>query len=189
MGSGHRRAPRIPLIVPDPSARLLVPIEHLPAAQQERIISLAPYVGGLRTHFSTEWPAPGVSQGRPGEFTRTYPFADCWPYHPVLVGEFSFTRLWMEMLESGELELAAYMAERDRWSRHLRDITIPQVRKVSQLCVVSGVTKHVDPTVARRGFSSAAREHRWGRPVDATHAHARQRTSAGHERSGNSEVA
>src|SRR5512135_58065 len=108
MPGGQRRAPPVRLITPDPSARLRVSIEHLPEADQERITASVPFVGGLRTAFAREWPASGVDQGRPGHFTRTYPWAECWPLHEALVTDFRLLRIWTELLESGELVLTAY---------------------------------------------------------------------------------
>ena len=164
MPGGQRLAPPVRLITPDPSARLRVSIDHLPETEQERIIALLSFVGGLRVAFSREWPASGVDQGRPGHFTRTFPWADCWPLHPSLVTEFSQLRVWTGVCESGELTLMAYGGEYDRWSRHIQDVTVPMVRRIGQLCVLSGTTVHVDPAMARPG-SAAARSHRWGRPV------------------------
>lgn len=169
MPAGQRRAPPVRLITPDPSARLRVAIDHLPEAEQERITALLPFVGGLRIEFSRESQAPGVDQGRPGHFTRTFPFAECWPLHRAPVTNFSQLRVWTEVLESGELALTAYGGEYDRWSRHIQDVTVPMMRKIGQLCVLSGTTVHVDPAVARPG-SAAARSHRWGRPVHGDHA-------------------
>ncbi len=164
MPRGHRRAPGVQLIVPDPSAKLLVSIDHLPEAEQDQITAVVPWVAGLRAARSREWPARGVSQGRPGHYPRTYPCPECWPLHPDLVMEFIMLRIWTEAIESGELSLRDFGGEYDRWSRHITDMTVPQVRKISQLCVASGTTIHVDPSVERPG-AEKSREHRWGMPV------------------------
>lgn len=169
MPPSERRAPPVRLITPDPSARLRVSIDHLADDEQERITAALPFVGGLRIEFSREWPAAGVDQGRPGHFTRTYPWAECWPLHGALVTEFSLLRAWTEVLESGEVALTAYGGEFDRWSRHIQDVTVPMMRRIGQLCALSGTTVHVDPAVPRPG-SGAARSHRWGRPVHGAHA-------------------
>ena len=150
-------------------ARLQVSICHLPEEEQERIIALLPFAGGLRIAFAREWPAAGVDQGRPGHFTRTYPWADCWPLHGAVVIEFSQLRIWTELFEAGEFALTAYGGEFDRWSRHIQDVTVPMMRRIGQMCVLSGTTVHVDPAVPRPG-SGTARSHRWGRPVHGARA-------------------
>jgi hypothetical protein len=153
----RRRATGIELVALDPSAQLAVDIGHLDEATKERVIALAPFVAGLRTLFARQWPAPGVDQGRPGHSTRTYPFPECWPLHPGLVVEFALLRRWTAVIESGEIELGAIGSESDRWTRHVREVTVLMVREIAQLCMVSGSTKHVDPMVPRPGFGRARR--------------------------------
>jgi hypothetical protein len=162
MPSRKRESPRITLIPLDPTAKLAANIRHLDTASQERITALVPFVGGLRSTFARQWPARGVDQGRPGHHTRTYPFPDCWPLHPELVTEFALLRRWTSVIESGELELVTYGGEYDRWSRHVREVTVAAVREISQLCMASGATKHVDPAVPRPGFGRPMRTHMSG---------------------------
>jgi hypothetical protein len=157
MSGVKRRGPRITLIPPDPSATLDADLAHLDVAAQERVIALAPFVGGVRNTFARQWPAQGVEQGRPGHYTRTYPFPDCWPLHSELVTEFHLRRQWTTVIESGEIEPAAYGGEYDRWSRHVREVTVAMVREISQLCMATGATKHVDPMVPRPGFGPPTR--------------------------------
>ena len=158
----RRRATGIELVPLDSAARLGVDIEHLDDASRERITALVPFVGGLRSLFARQWPAPGVEQGRPGQSARTYPFPECWPLHSGLVLEFALLRTWTTVIESGEIELSAIGSESDRWTRHVREVTVLMVREVAQLCMQSGVTHHVDPTVPRPGFGTPSRAPRWG---------------------------
>jgi hypothetical protein len=157
MSGDKRRGPRITLIPPDPSATLDADVTHLDHVAQERLIALLPFVGGVRNTFARQWPAQGVEQGRPGHATRTYPFPDCWPLHPELVTEFGLLRQWTTVIESGEIEPAAYGGEYDRWSRHVREVTVAMVREISQLCMATGATTHVDPAVPRPGFGRPMR--------------------------------
>jgi hypothetical protein len=157
VGRGGRRATGIELVPLDPAAQLAVDIDHLDHATQERITALVPFVAGLRTLFARQWPAAGVDQARPGHATRTYPFPDCWPLHPVLVVEFGLVRTTTNVIESGEIELSAIGGETDRWMRHVREVTVLMVREIAQLCMVSGTARHIDVTVPRPGFGPAQR--------------------------------
>jgi hypothetical protein len=121
-----------------------------------------PFVGGLRSLFARQWPALGMEQGRPGQFTRTYPFPECWPLHAGLVLEFALLRTWTTVSETGEIELSAIGTESDRWMRHVHEVTVLRVREIAQLCVRSGTTRHIDPSVPRPGFGVPSRMHRWG---------------------------
>ncbi len=109
--AAKRRGPRATLVALDPTARLEVPIDHLDEAVQEQVLALVPFVGGVRSTFARQWPAPGVEQGRPGHYTRTYPFPDCWPLHPELVTEFGQLRRWTTLIERGEVAPAAVLAQ------------------------------------------------------------------------------
>jgi hypothetical protein len=152
---GKRSGPPIRLVTLDRSARLLVAIDHLPTAEQEEIMALVPYVGGVKALFARQWPAAGVHQGRPGHYTRGFPFADCWPLHSELVLEFMSSRRWTADLESGGLAPGAFGGEYDRWMRHLREVTVAMVREVSQLCMASGAIQHIDPSVPRQSIVSS----------------------------------
>jgi hypothetical protein len=133
----------------------------------ERVLALVPFVAGLEATFARQWPAIGVEQGRPGHFTRTWPFPDCWPLHPELVMEFAWLRSWTTAVETGDVELQeAHGGAWDRWLRHVREATVPMVREIAQLCMLSGTNQHVDPTVPRPGFGHARTVPMYGNKAD-----------------------
>ncbi len=74
--------------------------------------------------------------------------------------EFVWLRSWTTAVESGDVELQeAHGGPWDRWLRHFREHTVPMVREISMLCMVSGTTKHVDPAVPRPGFGRSFHAH------------------------------
>jgi hypothetical protein len=163
-----RQGPRIPLVALDEGATLTARIDSLEESAKERVLGLAPFVAGLRTTFARQWPAQGVEQGRPGQSARTWPFPDCWPLHPELVMEFAWLRSWTAAVETGDVELQeAHGGAWDRWLRHVREATVPMVREIAQLCMLSGTNQHVDPSVPRPGFGRARRAqmHTTARPT------------------------
>lgn len=163
-----RPGPRIALVELDHAATLAVNIDHLEESAKERILALLPFVAGLRATFARQWPAQGVQQGRPGQYTRAWPFPECWALHPELVMEFAWLRSWTTAVETGDVELQdAHGGPWDRWLRHVREATVPMVREIAQLCMLSGTNQHVDPLVPRPGFGAArgARTHPVARPA------------------------
>jgi hypothetical protein len=152
-----RQGPCIPLVSLDGDATLTTRIDHLvEESAKERVLALVPFVAGLRSTFARQWPAEGVEQGRPGHFIRTWPFPDCWPLHPELMLEFAWLRSWTTAVETGDVELQeAHGGAWDRWLRHVREATVPMVREIAQLCMLSGTNQHVDPAVPRPGFGRA----------------------------------
>jgi hypothetical protein len=166
----------MPLVPVDTDATVTTKLDGLDEPGRERVLALAPFVAGLRATFARQWPAQGVEQGRPGQSARTWPFPECWPLHPELVMEFAWLRSWTAAVETGDVELQeAHGGAWDRWLRHVREATVPMVREIAQLCMLSGTNQHVDPTVPRQGFGRARRSHmratpgpavRWGhRPI------------------------